>query len=157
MAALDPGFWRGQRVLLTGHTGFKGSWAALWLAQMGAEVTGLALAPDQTPSLFELAAVETRTTPFEISLPITVQCSMEVHAPSGFKAQPISEGVPDIKNQFVSGNFTATTNADGWRMNYRFGEFSGRFAPEEYPAHNLAMRQTLDMLDPRLVCVRNSK
>ena len=58
MAALDPGFWRGKRVLLTGHTGFKGSWAAIWLKQLGADVTGLALAPDQTPSLFDLATVE---------------------------------------------------------------------------------------------------
>jgi CDP-glucose 4,6-dehydratase len=53
----DPAFWSGKRVLLTGHTGFKGSWAALWLHRMGAEVVGLALAPDQTPSLFELAGV----------------------------------------------------------------------------------------------------
>ncbi|HXA39817.1 MAG TPA: CDP-glucose 4,6-dehydratase [Phenylobacterium sp.] len=58
MAALDPLFWRGKRVLLTGHTGFKGAWAAIWLAELGAEVTGLALAPDQEPSLFELAGVE---------------------------------------------------------------------------------------------------
>ena len=43
MAAVDPGFWRGKRVLLTGHTGFKGSWAAIWLTAMGAKVTGLAL------------------------------------------------------------------------------------------------------------------
>jgi len=53
----DPAFWSGKRVLLTGHTGFKGSWAAIWLSRMGAEVTGLALAPDQEPSLFELAAI----------------------------------------------------------------------------------------------------
>jgi CDP-glucose 4,6-dehydratase len=58
VAALDPAFWRGKRVLLTGHTGFKGSWAAIWLSGLGAEVTGLALAADQTPSLFELATVE---------------------------------------------------------------------------------------------------
>jgi CDP-glucose 4,6-dehydratase len=58
VAALDPEFWRGKRVLLTGHTGFKGAWAAIWLAELGAEVTGLALAPDQQPSLFELAGVE---------------------------------------------------------------------------------------------------
>lgn len=55
--ALNPTFWRGQRVLLTGHTGFKGAWAAIWLARMGAEVTGLALPPDQEPSLYDLAAV----------------------------------------------------------------------------------------------------
>ena len=53
---LDPAFWRGRRVLLTGHTGFKGGWAALWLHQLGAKLTGLALAPAQ-PSLFELAQV----------------------------------------------------------------------------------------------------
>jgi CDP-glucose 4,6-dehydratase len=50
-------FWRGRRVLLTGHTGFKGGWAARWLARRGAEVTGLALAPDTEPNLWTLAAV----------------------------------------------------------------------------------------------------
>lgn len=55
--AVSPEFWRGKRVLLTGHTGFKGAWAAVWLSRMGARVTGLALAPDQKPSLFELAGV----------------------------------------------------------------------------------------------------
>jgi CDP-glucose 4,6-dehydratase len=50
-------FWRDKRVLLTGHTGFKGSWLALWLEQMGAVVTGFALAPPTSPSLFELAGV----------------------------------------------------------------------------------------------------
>jgi CDP-glucose 4,6-dehydratase len=48
----DSQFWAGRRVLLTGHTGFKGSWAALWLTRMGAEVTGLALAPDHVPHLY---------------------------------------------------------------------------------------------------------
>lgn len=57
VAALDRGFWSGKRVLLTGHTGFKGAWAAIWLKALGAEVTGLALAPDQTPALFDLAEV----------------------------------------------------------------------------------------------------
>lgn len=53
----DPSFWRGRRVLLTGHTGFKGAWLALWLNEMGAQVTGLALAPDEAPNLFTLANV----------------------------------------------------------------------------------------------------
>ncbi|WP_411287288.1 CDP-glucose 4,6-dehydratase [Phenylobacterium sp.] len=57
MASVNPGFWAGKRVLLTGHTGFKGAWAAIWLARMGAQVRGLALPPDQKPSLFELAGV----------------------------------------------------------------------------------------------------
>jgi CDP-glucose 4,6-dehydratase len=52
----DPAFWRGRRVLLTGHTGFKGAWAALWLERLGAEVSGFALAPETEPSLFDLAA-----------------------------------------------------------------------------------------------------
>jgi len=50
-------FWRGRRVLLTGHTGFKGSWAALWLARLGATTTGFALAPDTTPALYDVAKV----------------------------------------------------------------------------------------------------
>jgi CDP-glucose 4,6-dehydratase len=58
VAAVNASFWRGKRVLLTGHTGFKGAWAAIWLVRMGARVTGLALPPDQVPSLFELAGVE---------------------------------------------------------------------------------------------------
>ncbi len=47
-------FWRGKRVLLTGHTGFKGGWLALWLNKLGARVTGISLPPDTTPSLFHL-------------------------------------------------------------------------------------------------------
>ena len=50
-------FWRGKRVLITGHTGFKGAWLSLWLQDMGANLTGLALAPPTQPSLFELAGV----------------------------------------------------------------------------------------------------
>lgn len=50
----NPAFWKGKRVLLTGHTGFKGSWLALWLAEMGARVTGLSLVPETEPSLFNL-------------------------------------------------------------------------------------------------------
>lgn len=49
---LDPAFWRGRRVLLTGHTGFKGAWAALWLDRLGAAVSGLALAPEGEPNLY---------------------------------------------------------------------------------------------------------
>ena len=55
----DASFWRGKRVLLTGHTGFKGAWLALWLERLGAEVTGLALSPIE-PSLYALAGVDAR-------------------------------------------------------------------------------------------------
>jgi CDP-glucose 4,6-dehydratase len=54
---MNPGFWRGKRVFLTGHTGFKGSWLALWLQSLGAELRGLALDPPTEPSLFEVARV----------------------------------------------------------------------------------------------------
>lgn len=54
---LNPEFWTGRKVLMTGHTGFKGSWLSLWLQEMGAELTGLALDPPTDPSLFALAAV----------------------------------------------------------------------------------------------------
>jgi CDP-glucose 4,6-dehydratase len=54
---MNPAFWQGKRVLLTGHTGFKGSWLSLWLQSMGAQVTGYALTPPTNPSLFEIAEV----------------------------------------------------------------------------------------------------
>src|SRR5258708_40179037 len=54
----DPSFWAGKRVLLTGHTGFKGSWLALWLRRLGADVVGIGLPPITTPSLFSLAAID---------------------------------------------------------------------------------------------------
>jgi CDP-glucose 4,6-dehydratase len=50
-------FWSGRRVLVTGHTGFKGGWLTLWLAALGARVTGFAAAPPTVPSLFELARI----------------------------------------------------------------------------------------------------
>jgi CDP-glucose 4,6-dehydratase len=55
--AVDPAFWAGKRVFLTGHTGFKGSWLSLWLQRMGAQLTGFALAPPTTPALFDDARV----------------------------------------------------------------------------------------------------
>ena len=51
-------FWKGKRVLVTGHTGFKGSWLALWLARLGADIAGIALAPATEPNLFTLARVD---------------------------------------------------------------------------------------------------
>ncbi len=54
---VDPIFWKGKRVLLTGHTGFKGRWLSLWLQALGTELMGYALQPPTDPSLFEVARV----------------------------------------------------------------------------------------------------
>ncbi len=54
---INPNFWQGKNVLLTGHTGFKGSWLSLWLHLLGARVTGFSLEPPTHPSLFQEAKV----------------------------------------------------------------------------------------------------
>jgi CDP-glucose 4,6-dehydratase len=50
-------FWRGKRVLVTGHSGFKGSWLILWLSQLGAKITGISLPPMTTPNLYTEANI----------------------------------------------------------------------------------------------------
>ncbi len=54
---MTPTFWRGKKVLITGHTGFKGSWLSLWLQMLGADLLGFSLQPPTQPSLFELAQI----------------------------------------------------------------------------------------------------
>ena len=54
----SPDFWRDKRVLVTGHTGFKGSWLVIWLNRLGADVVGIGLPPTTTPNLYSLAKVE---------------------------------------------------------------------------------------------------
>lgn len=56
----NPAFWLGKRVLVTGHTGFKGSWLSLWLQSMGAVIRGIALDPPTEPALFKVARVADR-------------------------------------------------------------------------------------------------
>ena len=57
-AVTQTDFWRGKRVLVTGHTGFKGAWLSIWLHRLGATVTGVSLPPSTQPSLFGLARVD---------------------------------------------------------------------------------------------------
>ncbi len=58
MRIASPYFWKNKQVLITGHTGFKGAWLALWLTRMGAKVTGISLPPSTAPNLFTLANIE---------------------------------------------------------------------------------------------------
>lgn len=58
MSRPDREFWCDKRILLTGHTGFKGAWLVIWLHQLGAKVTGISLSPATHPNLFSLAKVE---------------------------------------------------------------------------------------------------
>lgn len=55
-----PSFWAGRRVLITGHTGFKGGWLAFWLAELGAEITGVSLPPQTPQCVFEAVALKRR-------------------------------------------------------------------------------------------------
>lgn len=55
---IDPNFWKGKHVFLTGHTGFKGGWLSLWLVMMGAKVTGYALAPNTAPNFFNVVGID---------------------------------------------------------------------------------------------------
>ena len=87
-------FWRGKRVFLTGHTGFKGGWLALWLQQMGAEVTGYSLAPNTDPSLFDVAQVSAGMTSIigDIRDYATLQAAIRVSKPEvvfHLAAQPL--------------------------------------------------------------------
>jgi CDP-glucose 4,6-dehydratase len=80
---IDRAFWRDRRVLLTGHTGFKGAWLALWLEDMGARVFGLALPPDTEPALFPLLqpmALSSRLA--DIRDPVAVAAAVEEARPS---------------------------------------------------------------------------
>ncbi len=55
---VDPRFWEGKRILVTGHTGFKGSWLSLWLQKLNAKVCGYSKSIPTTPSFFEIANIE---------------------------------------------------------------------------------------------------
>lgn len=60
----STGFWKGKKVFLTGHTGFKGTWLSLWLHSMGAQVTGYSLKPTTEPSIYEICRMDEIITSF---------------------------------------------------------------------------------------------
>src|SRR5665213_1326026 len=74
-------FWTDKRVLLTGHTGFKGAWMSFCLARMGAKVTGLALAPEGDPNLFQLLSSDIKSIIADIRQPEAVKKIVRETAP----------------------------------------------------------------------------
>lgn len=91
---MTPGFWSGKKVLITGHTGFKGSWLSLWLQQLNATVIGYALAPPTQPSLFDLAHVAQGMTSItgDVRDYAAIKSAMAQHAPEiviHMAAQPL--------------------------------------------------------------------
>ena len=54
----DTSFWKGKKVLVTGHTGYKGSWLTLWLLKMNANVSGIGLKPEYSTNLFDELNIE---------------------------------------------------------------------------------------------------
>lgn len=89
-----PQFWKEKRVLLTGHTGFKGSWLALWLTQMGARVSGFARPPPTEPNLYTIAALQDLVSPGfgELQTYADVEAAVERTAPEivlHLAAQPL--------------------------------------------------------------------
>lgn len=75
---IDRSFWAGKRVLLTGHTGFKGSWLSLWLQALGAKTVGYALHPTASPNLFEVANVANAVTSVEADVRDLDRLSREI-------------------------------------------------------------------------------
>lgn len=110
--AVNPTFWRNRKVLVTGHTGFKGSWLCLWLQRLGAEVSGYALAAPTAPRLFDVADVARRmhSTIGDVRDAASLGSAMRAAAPEiviHMAAQPL------VRQSYVDPVETYSTNVMG--------------------------------------------
>ncbi len=114
--AMNRSFWKGKRVFLTGHTGFKGGWLALWLADMGAKVHGYALIPPTEPSLFVAANVQDILASSTIAdirdLPVLVEAMQEAKPEIvfHFAAQPLVRHSYEATPETYAVNVMGTVN-----------------------------------------------
>ncbi|HEV2057777.1 MAG TPA: CDP-glucose 4,6-dehydratase [Solirubrobacteraceae bacterium] len=109
---VDPGFWRDRAVLVTGHTGFKGTWLSLWLQALGARVVGLARGVPSSPSLYELTRTGGSVTEVSADIrdPAAVRAAFTRHEPDvviHLAAQPL------VRRSFADPRGTYETNVMG--------------------------------------------
>ena len=110
---LEGKFWDGRRVLLTGHTGFKGGWLVMWLHSLGAKIHGYALPPLSSPNLFVESNIESileSNTLADIRDEKTFEASIKSSKPDiifHLAAQPL------VKDSYLDPKFTFTTNIIG--------------------------------------------